>query len=224
MIKLVAFDWNGTILADTNAVVASDNAVLKHFGFRKTNLQKVQAAFQMPIRNFWTNLGLNGRFFDQHANEIIEVFYKNYEPLEQLCRTRSGAKEILQFLQREGIRTVIFSNHIIPHIQKQLIRLKINKFVDNVLAREIGDNTHTHQKSKNQKLKSFVKSLKLKTKEVLVVGDTEEEIEIAKEFGYYSVGLTGGNISTAKLKATKPDFLIHNLRELKAIINKLNLN
>lgn len=64
--------------------------------------------------------------------------------------------------------------------------------------------------------------MEFKSKEVLVVGDTEEEIEIAKQFGCRSVGLTGGNISAARLKAAKPDFLIHNLNQLKSIINNSN--
>ncbi len=69
---------------------------------------------------------------------------------------------------------------------------------------------------------SAIKTKKLTTKEVVIVGDTLEEIEIAKNFGCYAVAITGGHNSTSRLKAMKPDFLLHNLSELKKIIVKLN--
>jgi phosphoglycolate phosphatase-like HAD superfamily hydrolase len=222
MIKLVAFDWNGTILADTKAIVAGDNAVLKYFGRRKTTLKEVQKKFIMPIRDFYIALHLDPKQLDKNPDKMWSIFAKAYEPLENKCRTRSGVKDILQYLQYNKIRTVIFSNHIIPHIHKQLHRLNIYSYVDRILARPLHDVSHLHIKSKDKKISELVDKLKIKPKEVMVVGDTEEEIEIAKHFGYYSVGLTGGNISTVRLKATKPDFLIHNLKDLKKIIQRIN--
>jgi len=44
MIKLVSFDWNGTILADTYAVLESDNEVLKALGKKPITLKKLQKA------------------------------------------------------------------------------------------------------------------------------------------------------------------------------------
>lgn len=219
MIKLVAFDWNGTILADTSAVVAGDNAVLKHFNHPKTDIKEVRAKFTMPIRDFYFAMGLDPKNFN--AATVSKIFYKAYEPLEQKCRTRAGAQAVLKWLKSQNISTVVFSNHIIPHIEKQSDRLKIARYIDKVLARPLGDISHMHTKSKDLRLKQYVRSLKLKPSEVLTVGDTEEEIEIAEMFGFYSVGLTGGNLSTKRLKSANPDFLIHNLKELKRLIQKI---
>jgi phosphoglycolate phosphatase-like HAD superfamily hydrolase len=222
MIKLVAFDWNGTILADTNAVVAGDNAVLKYFGRKRTTLKEVQKKFIMPIRNFYIAMGLNPKALDRNSDKMWSIFLKAYEPLENKCRSRSGAKSVLQFLQNNKIKTIIFSNHMVQHIQKQLKRLNIYNYVDKILARELDDVSHLHIKSKDKKISELVNKLKIKPKEVLVVGDTDEEVDIAKFFGYYSAALTGGNTSTPRLKATNPDYLIHNLKDLKKIIQKLH--
>lgn len=222
MIKLVAFDWNGTILADTNAVVAGDNAVLKYFGRRKTTLKEVQENFIMPIRDFYIAMNIDPKQLDENPGKMWSLFAKAYEPLEKKCRTRSGTKDILKYLKAKKIKVVIFSNHMVLHINKQLQRLNINGFVDEILARPLDDLSHLHKRSKEKKLHDSVNKFKIKPKEVLVVGDTEEEIDIAKHFGYYSVGLTGGNITTARLKATKPDFLIHNLKDLKKIIQRIS--
>ena len=68
----------------------------------------------------------------------------------------------------------------------------------------------------------YIKQNKFKPNEVISVGDTEEEIEIGKKYGYHTVAITGGFNSTGRLKKHKPDFLIHNMKDLIGIIKKLN--
>jgi phosphoglycolate phosphatase-like HAD superfamily hydrolase len=84
------------------------------------------------------------------------------------------------------------------------------------------DQSHVFGRTKEQKLFGFVKQNKLKPREVVSVGDTEEEIQIGKQYGYHTVAITGGYNTTARLKKQKPDFLIHNMLELKKIVKQLN--
>lgn len=116
---------------------------------------------------------------------------------------------------------MIYSNHTIVGITAQLKRLKIGHHMDVVLANGTKQGA-LHKKGKGQKLNDYVKRHKLKPSEVISVGDTEEEIEIGKHYGYHTVAITGGYNTIARLKKHKPDFLIHNMKELIGIINKLN--
>jgi phosphoglycolate phosphatase-like HAD superfamily hydrolase len=84
------------------------------------------------------------------------------------------------------------------------------------------DDSQIFKRSKEQKLIDYVSRNKIKPKQVISIGDSEEEIEIGKKCGFYSVALTGGWNSTNRLKKHKPDFLIHNLSEVKNIIKRLN--
>jgi phosphoglycolate phosphatase len=59
-----------------------------------------------------------------------------------------------------------------------------------------------------------------KKDEVIIIGDSPEEIEVGKAAGIKTVAITGGYYSTARLKASKPDFLISNLKELIGIVKK----
>jgi phosphoglycolate phosphatase-like HAD superfamily hydrolase len=221
MIKLVAFDWNGTLLSDTNLVVRSETILMKHFGMPAHSLKRAQEHFQIPIRNYWVSLGSTTEDFDKNEKEIGKIFYENYQKGENACRTRAGAKTILKWLDEHKFRRIIFSNHTIPSIERQLSRLGIQKYIDAILARPEGDMSHMRKRSKDIKLAKYVKNLKLKPKEVIVTGDTTEEIEIGKKLGYHTVALTGGNQSTKRLINAKPDYLINNLIELKDIIAKI---
>ncbi|MBX4187367.1 MAG: HAD family hydrolase [Candidatus Doudnabacteria bacterium] len=221
MIKLVAFDWNGTILADTIPVLHAENAVRKKFGFKKTNLKQFREQYDIPIRKYWLASGFDPRTFEKQADEIQRIFLESYEPLEKISRTRTGAREILKWLTEEKVKTCIFSNHPQGHILVQVQRLKLAHTLNQIFGRDKGSNSHMHKRSKEEKLVAYVNQLKLKPNTVMTVGDTIEEIEIGKKHGFNTVAITDGYQSVARLKAANPDFLIHNLIDLKKIIAKL---
>jgi phosphoglycolate phosphatase len=220
MIKLIAFDWNGTLLADTEINVRASNKIFKIFGMKPITRKRFQETFHIPVSQFWTANGGKAR----NLTEQGVTFHDIYESLAGKTRTRSGSKELLKWLKRKNIKRMIYSNHIAPEIIKQLLRLDIHQFFEEVLARSVEDgHTQTTRRSKDQKLYDYVKRNKLRPNEVLTIGDTEEEIEIGKAAGFYTVGITGGYNTTARLKKHHPDFLIHNMLELKRIVRNLNL-
>jgi phosphoglycolate phosphatase len=222
MIKLVAFDWNGTLLSDVQAAVNSDNFALKKLGFSPVTVRKFRECFDMPIINYWTNLGMPKSFFKSHFYEIEKLFHDHYEPLADKCRTGIGARDLLKWLKKNNIEAIIYSNHTVPNIGRLLKRLKIEQYISKVIARELGDNSHMHNRGKEQKLFEYVKSKKLKPSQVISIGDTEEEIEIGKAQGYHTVAITGGYNSTTRLKKHKPQFLVNSLVQVEAAIKQLN--
>ncbi|MEO8065670.1 MAG: HAD hydrolase-like protein [Candidatus Doudnabacteria bacterium] len=222
-IKLVAFDWNGTILDDMLGGVIAESATRVHFGFKETSLEEIQEHFEIPIKKYWINTGLSSEFFDTHSAEIDKIFMQNYEPEEARSGLRSGSKEILDWLKGEKIDSIIFSNHIVPHIVRQTKRLGIRNYFKEILARgALGDLVHHEKTFKDELLKQYVEAGFFAPHQVLVVGDTIEEIEISKKFGYTSVAFTGGWQSTARLKSANPDFLINSLVDLRSIITRLS--
>src|SRR3989344_8065460 len=218
MIKLVAFDLNGTIIADLEAVLRANNAVLRHFGKKEISLLEYQTHFRVPIKDYWASLGYDPNYFDQISAEQEKVFINNYEPEESKLRTRSGVRDLIKFLTSANIESIIFSNHIIPHIELQLRRFKLHHYFNKILGRPLNTRDHQHKRFKDTYLADYVQSKNYKPNEVVVVGDTDEEIEIGKKFGYVTVALSGGHQTTKRLKEKNPDYLINNLTELKRII------
>ena len=62
MIKLIAFDWNGTLIADTQIIVKADNFILKKFSVKAITVQKFRESFHIPVINYWKNIGLSENF------------------------------------------------------------------------------------------------------------------------------------------------------------------
>jgi phosphoglycolate phosphatase len=221
MIKLVAFDWNGTLFADTYACLDAVNQVLGNFEAKPINVTQYQQYFTVPIVGLYQGLGFDKEFILQNIPKISHIFHSYYEPRALKVRTRKGAKKILAYLANKQINCLIFSNHVTEAIEFQIRRLKIEQYFSKVLANSEQDSA-LKERHKEKSLQNFIKEQKLKPHQVLVVGDSQEEVEIGQKLGAITVALTGGNYTTARLKAAKPDYLINNLGELKTIIKKIN--
>jgi len=222
MIKLVAFDWNGTLLADTQAVVDADNVFFKKFGMPPLTLRKFRDTFDVPFIDYYAANGLTPEKFLKNASMINELFHENYEKRAKHSRTRSGARQTLDWLERHKVSRVIFSNHTHHGIMFQLERLGIKKYFPEVLARSGAKDAAMKERNKGAKLEKYIRAHGFRKKEVLIVGDTIEEAQIARTLGIKSVAITGGYNSTARLKAVQPDYLIHNMVELEKIIRQIN--
>ena len=48
MIKLVIFDWNGVLIADTRACLEADNYILKEFGGKPVSLKVYKDTIIIP--------------------------------------------------------------------------------------------------------------------------------------------------------------------------------
>ncbi|MCL5091125.1 MAG: HAD hydrolase-like protein [Patescibacteria group bacterium] len=219
MIKLVAFDWNGTLFSDTKAIYKTVNQVLKLFKFGPIGLSSFQKHFDVPINKTYIRFGIPENEVIAKSPQVAKTFHSYYEPRTAKTRTRAFAKELLAWLNKNNIECVIFSNHIDEPIKKQLKRLKINKFFSKVLANSHIE-TSLKGRGKKDKLKNYLESQNILAKETLLIGDTVEEIEIGKELGAVTVAITHGNCSTVRLKAKKPDYIVCSLKDVFGIIKK----
>lgn len=221
MIRLVAFDWNGTLIADTQTVVDCTNEQLKVFGNKKIDIKIYRQAFEIPVNKFFQNIGLEPKIIEKKYKQSGDIFHREYEIKVKYLRTRQGAKKLLRFLNENKIKSVIFSNHAAHRIKEQTDHLQITDYFDKILGNE---NTHDSYtvKGKEKRLIEFLTKANIKHNEVLIVGDTDEEIIIGSKMGAKTAGITNGHSTTKRLRAAKPDYLIDNLKEVIGIIKNLN--
>src|ERR1051326_1329817 len=180
MIKLIAFDWNGTLISDTAICLKAENFAMESVGQKAMSMLTFKKYFDIPITKFWKDAGFNEKIFRKHFAKIEDNFHKNYERLANKARTRSGAKEVLKWLEKNKILSVIYSNHNHPNILRQLIRLKIEKYIATIVARQEHDHSQLFQRYKAEKLHVYLTDKNIKPRQVVSVGDTEEEIQIGK--------------------------------------------
>lgn len=221
MIKLIAFDWNGTLLDDAHNQYGASQFVSKHFGKKSISFQQWQNIYIIPIIKIYLARGFTEKEFSENRTKISSLYHSYYEEQSGKIKARKGAKQLLESLKDHKIDSIIFSNHTLSGINKQLKRLGIKKYITEVLAHTEKDEAAT-EKKKEVRLMNYVKAVRLKKSEVLIIGDTIEEVQIGRSLGIKTVAITGGFLNKKRLKAAKPDFIIHDLNDLKGVIAKLN--
>jgi phosphoglycolate phosphatase len=219
MIKLVAFDWNGTLLADAVICWKIDNDIFKVLNKPFLSFKKYQEIFDIPVSKMFLAHGFSQKELDEHNEYIVHAFHDAYEAWAVKARTRTGTRQILQWLKKQKITIIIFSNHSLDGLDRQMKRLGIGEYFDSIIGNDHRGGSF-NGRSKKDKLASYIKKKGFKAKEVLLVGDTVEEIEIGKEIKAKTVAITGGYHSRKVLAKHKPDHIITNLLDLKKIVLK----
>ncbi len=219
-IKLVVWDWNGTLLDDAQITVdAVNTAVLPLLNLSPVSLDEYREVFEVPIVNNYINMGVSKEEFLEKSEQISHAFHSHYEPLAAHAHLREGAQKLLVSLKESGISSIILSNHTLEGIYLQLGRLNISELFDEVLAN--GDKEQVHHSGKKHRLEAFLQDSDYSPHEVVIVGDTAEEVSIGSSLGLHTIAITGGFSSRTRLVATKPDHLISSLKQVLTILEEL---
>ena len=213
--NLVVFDWNGTILADTSACLNATNTVLHKLGIPKVSRAHYQNHYTMPLNKLYHALGVDPDILVSKEHEIHPLWHATYESAD--IRLRRGAKAMLQSLQLVSCEAVILSNYVVNRIDAQAQRLGVRDHFQKIIAFEVGDATF-RKRGKGARLKDYIQGQPVRSG--IIIGDSEEEIEIGHELGMTTVAITDGMCSVTRLRAMKPDYLVSSLNHIPAIIHR----
>ena len=205
----VVWDWNGTLLDDLTVAFETINRVLKANGYPPIpDLTAYRANFCFPIIQYYRNVGFD--FARTPFEEVARQFMDWYHPAAEHCALQQGAVPTLQQLQQAGIKQVLLSASLQSHLELQLARYPIRPYFDRLLG--IGD---IYAESKLQLARSFVGSCGTPADQILFVGDSVHDYEVAAGCGCSAVLFTGGHQPRDLLAATGSP-VIDQLKELPA--------
>ncbi|MEM7679936.1 MAG: HAD family hydrolase [Pseudomonadota bacterium] len=218
--KLIVFDWNGTILSDAQQSLEAGNVCLEFYGAAPITLQKYRETFTFPIMHFYKKNGLSVDEVLAKKDEANEVFQDAYDALVTNARTRSGARDLLKWIKSQGFSCIILSNYRTEKIKAHLKRLKIDQYFSHVSAFGCEGATIVEVANKKERLSEFMVKRGYKPDDVILVGDSTEEPKIARALGLKSIGITDGYITTTRLRAANPDYIVNTLTEIKPILRQ----
>jgi len=215
--KNIVFDWNGTLLEDTDAIHACLNIILERVGHKTIDIETYRDHYDVPFERFYKNFGLTDYEIEALELHKNNFFHDHYEPRAAVAELREGAAAILNHAHHNHVQSLILSNHLVEPIRTQLRRHAIEDMFTDVLA--YADRaTQFRDMTKGERLRQFMVRHELKPDQTIIVGDSIEEINIAHEQGLIGVAITGGCVSEQRLQAAKPDYLIHSLYDLQPIL------
>jgi phosphoglycolate phosphatase len=204
----VVWDWNGTLLDDLHCSVDVANQLLGEFGLPVLDgVAGYQAKFRFPIVEYYADLGFDtspGGNFEAAALRYLEL----YGLASVRCGLHDGAAEVLSALHDSGIRQVVVSASRQDNLLAQLAPFGLDPWLDG--AHGIAD---IYAASKEGVARRWLAEEGIDAGDVLFVGDSEHDFEIAAAVGARCVLFSGGHHGRAHL-ATLGAPVVDDLREV----------
>lgn len=221
MIKLAVFDWNGTLFDDLDANLVGANKALALFGHDAITTEDYQTRFTFPILHFYVNCGISTDDYLARHEEAADAFLETYEDEALNCSLREGTIDLLEWLQSEGVHCMILSNHLRENVEIQLRRFGIEHLFDGISCNTERDAAMISSLNKQDRLRAYIKDHDFDLSQSFIIGDSFEEPELARDFGMTGFNISGGCLSTERLAAKNPDYLVHNLYETREILQNM---
>lgn len=186
---IVVWDWNGTLLDDVPAAVFALDSMLAKRGIAPVDVEFYRANFRFPSRDFYLQLGVDLEHEDW--GKICDDFhggYNSYGPQ----RLRVGAVEALAACRAAGLRQVLLSAHREDLLAAEAAKLGVAQYFDAIAGTD-----NLSGASKLDRAKRLVADLP--SRNLLFVGDTIHDAEVAAAVGAKCHLLTCGHQNAARL-------------------------
>ena len=220
---MVVFDMAGTTVDEDNIVYKTLQSEINRAGFN-VSLEQVLAAGagkekQQAIKDILAQ-HVAVPADDETVNNIYQSFvselaraYSNFQ-----LKPQPGAEEVFQSLRDEHILVVLNTGYNVQTAKAILAKLKwqTGKQIDGLITATDVENNRPNPDMIILAMEKFGIE---HADEVVKVGDSTVDIEEGKNAGCkYNIGITTGAHTEEQLQSAKPDYIIHHLSELQAII------
>ena len=206
--KHVIWDWNGTLVDDTWLCVEIINKLLKKRNLKLVTVDDYKEKFMFPVREYYIKLGFNfeDEPFEVSGLEFINEFKKRLFD----ASLYSDTEFVLDNLSDQGITHSILSAQNQKMLDETIKYYKLeNKFVG------VNGLSDFYAHSKVNLGKSWIQKLNYEPKEVVMVGDTVHDFEVAEAMGVDCILLSSGHNSKNRLNKSNAKVL----NSLKMIAN-----
>jgi HAD superfamily hydrolase (TIGR01509 family) len=205
----VLFDWDGTLL---NSYRADSQAYLAMF--RELGCAWGLEELAMHYSPDWYVVYRAAGIPEARWNDADRLWRSHYA--KHPSQLMTGARQVLRQLARRHTLGLVTSGDRV-RVTRQLRAFALTR---TFRARVCGGDT-PEKKPHPAPLLLALEKMKLQPADCIYVGDTPEDLAMAKAAGMRAIAILGPFPTEKTLRAANPEFLLSNLRDLSALIAEL---
>ena len=172
----VIWDWNGTLLDDAWLCVELVNEMLCRRNAQPITHDSYQREFGFPVKHFYHKLGFD--FSVEPFEALASEYINKYDERRFECKLQDHATSVLRHCLDRGLKQSILSAYHQARLEDMVNFFELR----HLFTRVIGLDDH-HAHSKIEQGVRFVEESGFHPSEVLLIGDTIHDYEVAKEVG-----------------------------------------
>lgn len=210
MYKHVIFDFNGTILNDVALCHNLLNEILIMQDTKPISRLRYKQVFTFPIIDYYRRAGVD---FDKNSyDELAMKFIEKYQPASMNLKLFPKTIETFEYLNQKGYSLYILSASETNNLRAQTDNYKISKYFKAILGLD-----NIKAESKVQIAKDYLDSYSIDSKDVLFIGDTLHDLDVAKSINVDCFLVSSGHQAKSVIKEGNVR-IIKSIKELKRIL------
>jgi phosphoglycolate phosphatase len=202
----IIWDWNGTLFNDVNLSIDLINNILTCMELKPLSPYGYKNIFTFPIKEYYAKAGID---FNKYSFEKLgRQWIVEYEKRRLECRLYDGAKDVLQFIYGKGIEQSILSAYSQDNLVEIVSHFGLNNFFSHLVGLD-----NIYATSKIELGIDFMKRIGNDKEEVLLIGDTVHDYEVACEIGAECILIADGHQNKEILSSCNVPVL-NNIRDI----------
>ena len=195
MIQYVLWDFNGTLINDVDACLLNMNNLLRKYNKPIITLKTYREVFTFPVIEYYKNVGIieSDEEFEPIAHEWMNGYYK----MEKDLKIFDDTIENLEKVHKLGIKQGVLSASSTKQLRRLLDKFELAKYMDHILGLD-----DIYAKGKIEIGLEFIQQHRLSPDEIVLIGDTLHDYEVATKMGIKSILFAGGHQSYKVLSQT----------------------
>lgn len=213
MYKTLIFDLDGTLLNTLNDLKDSTNFALEKYGYPPRTLEEVRCFVGNGVKLLMERAlpsGSNNPDFENCLQDF-KAHYK--ENMYNTTAPYDGILGMLDILNKKGIKIAVVSNKF-----DEAVKELCEKFFQNRIQTAIGESQNIRKKPAPDSVFEAMRILDAKKESTIFIGDSEVDVQTAKNAHITSIGVTWGFRNTDVLENEGADFIVDSTHSLLQII------
>lgn len=204
--KAIIWDWNGTLLNDLEVSIAAMNRMLRRRNYPELTTSRYREIFTFPVRDYYTLAGFD--FAKDDWETVAMEFIANYRETVHRSALHDEAQTVLDHLHQSGGRQFILSA-----MQQEFLEETVFARLKNGYFEQIAGLNDHYAATKAENAKKLVAAINIPKEEIVLVGDTLHDFEVAQHAGIQCILVASGHQSRQRLEKSRAP-VVETLSEL----------
>lgn len=211
--ELVIFDLDGTILDTLDDLTDSVNYALKKHGYPVRTKEEIRTfvgdGLLMLVRR--AIAPETDEFIIQTVLATQKAYYKDH--CADKTKPYAGILELLGELKSEGIKLAVVSNKA-----DYAVQILCEQYFSGIFEMTVGEKEGVRKKPAPDSVNAVLQELQVDKESAIYIGDSEVDVETAKNAAMDAVLVTWGFRNEAFLKERGAKTLVQTVNELKSAL------
>lgn len=217
MIDTVIFDLDGTLLNSLEDLCDSANAALLQMGFPQHGIEEIRYFVGNGVAKLMERAVPAGSS-EEAAARALALFRAHYsEHMEDKTRPYEGVMPLLTALREDGYKVGVVSNKY-----DRAVKSLCEKYFPGLIDAAAGEKENVRRKPAPDGVFEALRLLKSDVSHAVYIGDSNVDIETAKNSGTVSIGVLWGFRDEEELREAGADFIVSKPEQIHRVLTEIN--